>query len=69
LGNIIKLVDEKRMKEEKQKDYFRILKEKYRSVIKYNLILIKDDNELKNGVKIIAELVSKIFCFIPIIIF
>ena len=62
-GNIIKLIDEKRMKEDNQKDYYRILKEKYRSVIKGNIKLIKDDKELKNGIKIIAEFVSKIFLF------
>ena len=62
-GNIIKLINEKRMKEEDQKFYFRILKEKYRSVIKNNIKLIKDDKELKNGIKIIAEFVSKIYLF------
>ena len=62
-GNIIKLIDEKRMKEENQKDYFLILEKKYCSVIKYNIKLIKDDKELKNSVKIIAEFVSKIDLF------
>ena len=60
-GNIIKLVDETRMKEENQKDYFRILKEKYNNVIKNNIDLIKEDKELKNGIKIIADFVSKLF--------
>jgi hypothetical protein len=62
-GNIIELIDEKRMKEENQKDYIRILKEKYRSVIKDNINLIKNDKELKNGIKTIAKFVSKIFLF------
>lgn len=57
------------MKEENQKDYFRILKEKYRSAIKNKISLIKDDKELKKGIKIIAESVSKIFYLIKIIFF
>ena len=62
-GNIIKLIDEKRMKEDNQKDYYQILKEKYGSVIKGNIKLIKDDKELKNAIKILAEFVSKRFLF------
>ena len=62
-GNIIKLVDETRMKEEDKKDYFDLLKEKYNSVIKYNINSIKDDKELKNAIKILAEFVSKRFLF------
>ena len=62
-GNIIKLINEKRMKEDNQESYIGILKEKYRSVIKDNIELIKNDKELKNGIKIIAEFVSKIFLF------
>jgi len=57
------------MKEENQKDYFRILKEKYRSVIKNKISLIKDDKELKKGIKIIAESISKIVYLIKIIFF
>ena len=57
------------MKEENQKDYFRILKEKYRSVIKNKISLIKDDKELKKGIKIIAESVSKIVYLIKIMFF
>ena len=62
-GNIIKLVDETRMKEEDKKDYFDLLKEKYNSVIKYNINSIKNDKELKNAIKILAEFVSKRFLF------
>jgi len=62
-GNIIKLIDEKRMKEENQKEYYRILKKKYGSVIKGKIKLIKDDKEINNVIKIIAEFVSKIFLF------
>ena len=61
-GNIIELVDEKRMKEDNQKDYIRILKEKYKSVIKDNIKSIKND-KLNNGIKTIAKFVSKIFLF------
>ena len=67
--NIIQLIEDKRMKEENQKDYFRILKEKYRSVIKNKISLIKDDKELKKGIKIIAESISKIVYLIKIIFF
>ena len=62
-GNIIKLIDEKRMKEENQKEYYRMLKKKYGSVIKGKIKLIKDDKEINNVIKIIAEFVSKIFLF------
>ena len=65
-GNIIELIDEKRMKEDNQKDYIRILKEKYKSVIKDNIKSIKND-KLNNGIKTIAKFVSKIFLFDKII--
>ena len=51
------------MKEENQKEYYRILKKKYGSVIKGKIKLIKDDKEINNVIKIIAEFVSKIFLF------
>ena len=62
-GNIIKLINEERMEEDNQEGYIGILKEKYRSVIKDNIELIKNDKELKNGIKTIAKFVSKIFLF------
>ena len=62
-GNIIKLIDESKIKEEKQKDYFRILKDKYKLVVKVDIKSIKGDNELEKEIKIIAEFVSKVFLF------
>ena len=62
-GNIIKLIDESKIKEEKQKDYFRILKEKYKLVVKVDIKSIKSDKELEKAIKIIAEFASKVFLF------
>ena len=61
--NIIKLIDESKIKEEKQKDYFRILKDKYKLEVKVDIKSIKGDNELEKAIKIIAEFVSKVFLF------
>ena len=62
-GNIIKLINEKRIKEENQKDYFRILEDKYKYIIKNDIKSIKEEKELEKSIKIIAEFVSKIFSF------
>ena len=62
-GNIIKLIRVDRIKEEKQKDYFRILEEKYKLIINNEIKLIKDDKDLQNAIKIISEFVSKLFLF------
>ena len=61
-GNIMKLIKVERIKEEKQKDYFRILENKYK-LIKNDIKSLNDDNELKKSIKIIAEFVSKLFLF------
>ncbi len=45
-GNIIKLIDETKIKEEKQNDYFRILEDKYKLLVKNDIKSIKDDKEL-----------------------
>ena len=60
-GNIIKLIDINRIEEEKRKYYFSKLEEKYKLIIKNEINLIKNDNELDKAIKIIAEFVSKIF--------
>ena len=62
-GNITKLVNIEKIEEDKQKEYFRILEEKYKFVIKDNIKLIKSEIELNKGIKIIAEFISKIFLF------
>jgi len=62
-GNIIKLINEKEIKEEKQKDYFRILEDKYKLIIKKDIISMKGEKELEKLIKIIAEFVSKLFLF------
>ena len=62
-GNIIRLIDVNRIKTEKQKDYFRILKEKYKINIKNDIKFIKGETELNVRVKILAEFISKIFLF------
>ena len=62
-GNIIKLINESKIKEEKQKDYFWILENKYKLIVKNDIKSIKDDKELTKAIKIIAEFVSKVFLF------
>ena len=62
-GNIIKLINENKINEEKQKDYLRILKDKYKIKIKDNIKLIKNDKELDKAIKIIAEFIGKVFLF------
>ena len=62
-GNIIKLITVDRIKDEKQKNYFRILKEKYNLIIKNEIILIKSEDKLKKVIKIIADFVSLLFLF------
>jgi len=62
-GNIIKLIKVKRIKEENQGDYFRILEDKYNFIIKDGIKLIKEDEKLDTAIKIIAAFVSKIFKF------
>ena len=62
-GNIIKLIKIERIKEEKQKDYFRILEETYKLYIKNHVGLIQDNILLKKSIKIIAEFVSMLFLF------
>jgi hypothetical protein len=57
------LINEKKIKEEKQKDYFRILEDKYKLIIKNEIKTIKGEKELENSIKIIAEFVSKVFSF------
>ena len=62
-GNIIRIIDVNRIKTEKQKDYFRILKEKYKINIKNDIEFIKGETELNVTVKILAEFIRKIFLF------
>ena len=62
-GNIIQLIEINRIKEEKQKDYFTILKQKYKLIIKDYIKLIKGEVELNKAIKIIGEFVSKLFLF------
>ena len=59
-GNVFKLIEVERIKEEKQRDYFRILKEKYKNIIEKEIILIKGEDEMNKAIKIIAEFVSKL---------
>ena len=62
-GNVIKLIDVTRIIEEKQRDYFRILKEKYKNIIENDIKSIKGEAEMNNAIKIIAEFVSKLFLY------
>ena len=62
-GNIIKLIDIKRIKDDKKKEYFRILKDKYKSVIDNEIKIIKNETELNKAIKIVAEFVSKLFLY------
>jgi hypothetical protein len=62
-GNIIKLIEVNRIKEEKQKDYFRILKEKFKNVIENEIKNINKEEELGKAISIIAEFVSKLFSY------
>ena len=54
------MLNESKIKEEKQKDYFRILEEKYKLAVKNEIKLINDNKKLENAIKII---VSKVFLF------
>ena len=62
-GNIIKLIDESKIEVNKQKDYFRILEDKYKLIVKNEIKTIKDNKELNKAIQIIAEFVSKVFLF------
>ena len=63
-GNIIELIKVDLIAEDKQKEYFRMLEEKYKSIFKDKIKEIKENKELMNkAIKIIAELISKIFLF------
>ena len=63
-GNILELIRVDEIKvEEKQKEYFKILEEKYKKYIKENIKTINDDKLMNKAIKIIAELISKIFLF------
>ena len=63
-GNIIELIIVDHLTEDKQKEYFRILEEKYKSIFKDKIKEIKENKELMNhAIKIIAELISKFFLF------
>ena len=62
-GNIIKLITVEEIKKEKQKDYFRLLENKYRLIVKNDIKSIKNEKELENAIKIIAEFVAKVFEF------
>ena len=62
-GNVIKLIEVKRINEEKQRDYFRILKEKYNKVIEKDIKNIKDEAQLNKAISIIGEFVSKLFLY------
>lgn len=61
--NVIKLINVNRLKEEKQKYYFIILKEKCELIIEKNIKLMKEEDELNEAIQVIAEFVSKLFLF------
>ena len=61
--NVIKLINVNRLKEEKQKYYFIILKEKCELIIEKNIKLIKEEDELNKAIQVIAEFLSKLFLF------
>ena len=62
-GNVMKLIKVERIKPDKQIDYFRILKDKYKYIVEDKIKLIKGETELKEAVKIISEFVSKLFLY------
>ena len=62
-GNVMKLIRLDRIKSDKQIEYFRILKDKYKNYVEEKIKLIKGETELKETVKIISEFVSKLFLF------
>ena len=62
-GNIINLIEINRIKEEKQRDYFKKLKEKYKNVIENDIKNIKSKDQLNKAVSITAEFVSRLFLY------
>ena len=58
-GNIIKLIDINRI-QEKKKDYYNILKDKYEIIIKNDIQTLTGD-KLDKAVEIVSEFISKIF--------
>ena len=58
-GNIIKLVDEEKIQKEKQFDYFKILEDKYKSIVIKDIKLIEKEKELNEAIKIVSEFVVK----------
>ena len=58
-GNIIKLIDITRI-QEKKKDYYNMLKDKYELIIKNEIQSLSGD-KLDKAVKIVSEFISKIF--------
>ena len=62
-GNIINLIEINRIKEEKQRDYFRTLKDKYKHVIENDIKNIKSKDQLNKAVSITAEFVSRLFLY------
>ena len=58
-GNIIKLIDITRI-QEKKKDYYNKLKDKYEYIINYDIQFLKGD-KLDKAIKIVCEFISKIF--------
>ena len=58
-GNIIKLVDEEKIQKEKQFYYFKILEDKYKSIVINEIKLIEEEKELNEAIKIVSEFVVK----------
>ena len=59
-GIVIKLIDVTRI-EKKKKDYYDLLKEKYELIIINQINLLKKNDELNSAIKILSELISRIF--------
>ena len=62
-GNIIHLIEVNRIKKEKQSLYFNILKKKYKNIFENEIKLIKNEYELNQAIKIIAEFIGQLFIY------
>ena len=63
-GTIIEIIDTERIKDkDKIEHYYNIFKNKYDSIIKNDIKIIKEEDQLKEAVKILSYFISRLFLF------